>query len=718
VSTTGTMTGVGFGTALIIATAGPVADTTSVVVMNPRTIHVDNSVIVSPRFGTRARPFVSIQDGVEMADAFDTVLVQPGATPYSETVLVVRRLTLLGDSAAYVANGRDPQRLPVVAHDTGWAGIVVDVRAPVTMRYLTVLHSVDGPAIDVHEADAQLDEIHVNPGVTGLRIGRGILLRDIVNAASITSSTVTAVSGYGVRLDSARNTRLTGVQVTGIGALAGESGAGIHVVGGEGNLIETSRVRGSAGAHLLGESTVGLRISDNDLAGRHQLLRLTDVAGVTEVSRNTFDLSLQPEDPGGGGSETDGRSGLEVRNSSGVTVVDNIFVEPGSGLMDAVRLIDARGAVGPAVRLQANRFHRGRHSVRSERSHWEMLRSRSDSALLPIAASDADTIVLVDDTLRAVSGGRCMVVTGAASAAVVSGGVFEQCSPTTMSIGEPAISVIATNSSLDVTGTTFTGQHQTAIRFSGRRLSVRSASVRRTMPATATSFSAAGVIDATGDTLQVVGTSIVRHAMLTGLWVNGGAIQLDSNRVTRNAAGIRIGAWVTARILDNDVFDNTTAGIVNATSSGIAATDNWWGDALGPRRTADSVAVGDSIVGAVSFDPFRTEPLGPGAGTAELFKVRGDGQSAPRGATLPLPLAVRVLDAQGRPVAGVAVTFEIPSGSSQFVAPSTGSVIVVTTDADGLARATLQLGNSGSPTTVRVTTPGAAMVTFTATPTS
>ncbi|HUF28060.1 MAG TPA: Ig-like domain-containing protein [Gemmatimonadaceae bacterium] len=716
VTASGTMTGVGYGTAQIIASADPVADTVVVVVVNPRTIHVDNSVVVSPRFGTRKRPFGSVQHGVDMADAFDTVLVQPGASPYSETVALIRRVTLLGDSSAFVTSGRDPLRLPVISHDTGTAAIIVDVRAPVTIRYMAVLHSVDGPAIDVYEADAILEYVYVNPGVTGLRIGRGILLRNVINSASIRNSAVTAVSGYGLRMDNVRNGRVTGVELTAIGAWAGESGAGIHVSGGEGNLVELSRIRGTAGPHILSESSSGLRVSDNDLAGRHQVIRLVGATGATEISRNTLDLSRQPEDPGVAGSETDGRSGLEIRSSSGVTVLGNTFREPGTSLMDAIRLIDSRAPGGAAVLLQENVFHRGRHHVRSEQSSWSMVRSRSDSAVLPISATNADTITLVDDTLRAVVGGRCLVVTGAASAAVVSRGLFEQCSPSTVSVGEPAISVIATNSSLDVTGTRFVGQHQTAIRFSGRRLSVRSSAVRRTQPGTATSFSASGVIDATGDTISVAGTSIAGHAMLPGLSVNGGAIQLDSNRVTRNATGVRVGAWVSIRLLDNDVFDNSLAGLVNATSSGMSAPGNWWGDGLGPRRSEEPTAVGDSIIGNATVDPFRTDPLTPGAGTAELLKVRGDGQSAARGDILPLPLTVRVLDGEGRPVAGVAVTFEVTNNNSLFVAPSSGSTIVVTSDASGLARATLRLGNSNEPTVVEVRAAGATSVTFTATP--
>ena len=715
VSASGAMMGVGFGTAQVIATAGTIADTVTVVVTNPTRIHVDNSVVVTPRFGTIARPYTTIQAGVDVADAYDTVLVRPGVSPYSETVSLSRRVTLLGDSTAFVANGRNPMRLPVITHDTGSTGILAHTRAPVTVRYFTILHSVDGAAVDVRESDAQLEWIHVNPGVSGLRIGRGIWLRDVASSAVVANSAINEVAGFGVRIDNSRNVRVTGVRVTAVGAAAGESGSGIHVTGGEGNIVELSRVRGTAGPHILGDTSPGLRISDNDLAGRHQLIRLIGASAATQVSRNVLNLALQPEDPGATGSETDGRSGIEVREASDATLAGNTFTEPGSRLMDAVRLIDARSPAGVAVRLQDNRFHRGRYSVRSERSTWEMLRSRSDSALLAIVAGEADTLTLVDDTLAASVGGRCLWSSGVSSAVTVTRGLLSDCSPIASAVGEPAIDVAAANASLDVTGTLFAGRHQTAIRFSGRRLRVRGSEVQRTTPATATSFSAAGVIDASGDTVHVAGTTIAQHAMLVGMAVGGGHIQLDSNRVTRNATGVRIGAWASLQMLDNDVFDNTGIGLLNASSSGISVPDNWWGDAMGPRRSAEPAAAGDSIVGNVSWDAVRAGPLGAGAVAAAMRTIRGDGQTAPRNTVLPIPLTVRVIDANGRPVAGVPVTFTTGGGGTTFVSPSSGTTIVVTTDASGLAKATLQLGNGSGERQVQVTAPGTAGVTFTLT---
>lgn len=308
-----------------------------------------------------------------------------------------------------------------------------------------------------------------------------------------------------------------------------------------------------------------------------------------------------------------------------------------------------------------------------------------------------------------------MLVSGASTVVSVIRGLFQQCSPTTSTVGEPALDIVAAGATLGVSGTAFSGQHQTAIRFSGRSLRVRGAAIQRTLPATASSFSTTGVIDAAGDTVFVSGTVIAQHGMLAGISVGGGHVQLDSNRVTGNATGLRIGTWTTLRVLDNDVFDNTSAGLLSTGATTIDATGNWWGDALGPRRSTDLAAAGDSVIGAVTWDPVRAEPLSPGAGAAQLLKVRGDLQTVPRNTVAPIPLTVRVVDAQGRPVAGVPVTFTTGGGGTTFVAPTSGSTIVVTTDASGLAKATIQLGSGSGERTATASVTSVGSVTFTLT---
>jgi hypothetical protein len=74
---------------------------------------------------------------------------------------------------------------------------------------------------------------------------------------------------------------------------------------------------------------------------------------------------------------------------------------------------------------------------------------------------------------------------------------------------------------------------------------------------------------------------------------------------------------------------------------------------------------------------------------------------------------VRVLDAAGRPVAGVTVTFAVTAGNGRMSGLSTRDV---TTDASGLAEVTFTLGSSPGTNVVRASVAGVATtVTFTAT---
>ncbi|HEU0013218.1 MAG TPA: Ig-like domain-containing protein, partial [Longimicrobium sp.] len=82
--------------------------------------------------------------------------------------------------------------------------------------------------------------------------------------------------------------------------------------------------------------------------------------------------------------------------------------------------------------------------------------------------------------------------------------------------------------------------------------------------------------------------------------------------------------------------------------------------------------------------PSDPEP-GPPAG---IGVVDGAGQTAAAGQALPDPVAVRVVDARGRPVDGEAVNFVVTSGGGSVFAAQ------VTTDGEGLARNTWTLGTA------------------------
>lgn len=78
----------------------------------------------------------------------------------------------------------------------------------------------------------------------------------------------------------------------------------------------------------------------------------------------------------------------------------------------------------------------------------------------------------------------------------------------------------------------------------------------------------------------------------------------------------------------------------------------------------------------------------PGPAAVVLTRVGGDQQVAPTGTALPVPLAVRVADAEGAPLEGIEVRWRASGGG--LVAPATSL-----TGADGRASASYQVGPNG-----------------------
>ena len=710
----GTCTSVGFGSALIIAEAGSVADTVTVVVRNPTLLHVDNSAVALPKVGTLARPFDRIQDAVNLADAGDTVFVRATSAVYAEPVSLGRRIFLLGDSAAYVASGRDPQLLPVILHDAGLAGITAITTAALEIRYFALRHAIEGPAIDARGAALRLDHVHVNPG-DATRTGSGISLRDASLPSLITNSSVNAVRGYGILLVNAASGRIVSTDVTRVGALSGFSGAGIAVIGGGGNSIEGSRVSGTAGPQILLDTTASAVVTGNALAGRNQLVQVIGARGSTQILQNTFVLSLQPLDVFSNGSATDGRSGLELRSSPDVVVSGNRFEESGTAVMDAVRLIDVPPGSGGGARLISNVFTGGRYHVRSARSVWEMRGSRSTGALRPVVAEDNDVLVLDADTVSAASGGTCVEATGSAATVTIRNTLLSECTPATATtMGLPAVSITGVNASLTVTGSTFIGANQNAVTFVGRDLVARGNTLSGAGPRSVSDFAARGAMHIDAQNTDVVRNLITDYGAMAGIYLGDGTVKLDSNYVTRNGVGVRIGSFISITAVDNDWFDNDSAGMINQTSKTVTVPGNWWGDSRGPRRDAAPAATGDSAHNKITFDVVGAVPRLAGVTATLLRHVRGDGQSANRNSTFAKALTVRVVDAEGRAVAGTSVTFTVTQGPAHF--GGNLKTRTVTSNSSGLAEVTLSSGGTTGQSVILVTaSPPLNTLTLTAT---
>lgn len=693
VSTTGTVTAMAPGAARIIGEAGTIADTVALVVRDLTVLHVDNASAVVPRIGTRARPFATLQAALADATSADTIALHPGNRPYPESPTLAGQISLVGNDSAYRANGNNPSFLPTLSHETGTAAIIVAAGASVLVRNVAVRHTIDGPAVDADGAGVRIENVHVNPGQT-FRVGRGFRIANATGPV-ITDSRVDAVVGYGILLSNVSTGLVTRVQVTGVDSVAGANGEGIRVVGGFGNAIEMSAVRSTVGPRVLLDSTSGARVAADTLSGRHRLLRVRAATGATVITNNVFSLNQQPTDPPSSGSGMDGRAALEVLESGGVTVTGNSFVETGSTAMDAIRLLDARGA---GVTISASRFSGGRYHIRSTRSTWSLTGSLLENAVRSIVAEEADTIAMTSDTLRNAQGRGCVDVRGPSSVSVLNGWLAD-CTSAAADTGMAAITVDGSGSTLTVRGTRFSGANETAIAFTGGTLTVQNASLSGAGTRVVPAIRWPAAITATAGSAEVTGSSIVEYRMLDGASLRSGSVRFEGNRVRRQRRGLEVAQWVTASIASNDFADHDVAALVNAEAGVLGAQPNWWGDGRGPRRTAALDAVGDSVVGAVDFGTPASTPYFPGATLSEdsLRIVRGNGQSALRGTTLPLRLTVRVTDTQGRPVSGVSVRFRILSGGGNLE----GSVLVDrVSNASGLSETQMTLGSSAGTAVV------------------
>lgn len=82
------------------------------------------------------------------------------------------------------------------------------------------------------------------------------------------------------------------------------------------------------------------------------------------------------------------------------------------------------------------------------------------------------------------------------------------------------------------------------------------------------------------------------------------------NRIHDNNNGVEFETWAFPAQFDrNDIWDNTTWGVLNDTTSVlVTATLNWWGDPSGPSGVGSGS--GDAVSKNVTYKPFLTYPSG------------------------------------------------------------------------------------------------------------
>lgn len=118
--------------------------------------------------------------------------------------------------------------------------------------------------------------------------------------------------------------------------------------------------------------------------------------------------------------------------------------------------------------------------------------------------------------------------------------------------------------------------------------------------------------------------------------------------------------------------------------------------------TAAALAVGGWLALACG------DSSGPGA-PSSLTLAGGDGQAECIGATLPLPLRVTAMGADGQAFRGATISWTVTAGAGSLAPPSS------VTDAAGSASTMLTLGDQVGPVTIRASVSGVTPVTFNAT---
>jgi len=126
------------------------------------------------------------------------------------------------------------------------------------------------------------------------------------------------------------------------------------------------------------------------------------------------------------------------------------------------------------------------------------------------------------------------------------------------------------------------------------------------------------------------------------------------------------------------------------------------------RRIAAPLSIAILAAGCGGGDGPTPPPPQP-ALPAAIAPTSGSGQQGAAGLALPIPLVARVTDAQGRPLAGVNVTWQVTAGGGTITPTSAA------TDAAGEARAQWTLGTTAGANAATATIAGLAAAQFTAT---
>jgi len=543
------------------------------------------------------------------------------------------------------------------------------------------------------------------------------------------------VRGFGISLAGSSNVLVTADTIVGVDSTGvPERGAGISVNGGSTVTVRANVIRSSRGPRILVRGATSAEISGHTLSGKHPLVQLDSVTGLVNILSNVFQVGFDGSDAAdspdcstdtrcAGVLITDSRAGAYHGGSGRLAITSPADIEgntfynangansfDGTGLRIRRSMVygnnNAFRYVGTALRLEGN-----------SKASWSY--ATADTSGFLVTLQDADSVYLGGAATHE-SGvvSHYSDVPGIQPFVQISNGSFSERAGNLVNIwdggGETLIEDADFSTSPVNQAMVFQGSYLTLYRV--RVLGVGdSVSGYR-----AGGYYNAGVMVLNASQLSMHASRIAGFTSFPGLTLVGsiGAFAGDSNVITRNQTGIYVHSTVPPALAlqgsgNNSVFDNMGGGLQDTRASGSGLPQWWWGDGRGPRGAANMAATGDSVIAApVNQTSFLTSPPQTGSAAAALRMVRGTGQSAAAGATLPKAFTVRVVDANGLPVAGASVSFAVTAGGGNL--GGLGSR-VVTSNGDGLAEVTLTLGAAAGGNTVTATAGGLAPVVFTAT---
>ncbi len=731
---------IGWGSTSLIARAGTIADTVRLAVVNPTRLYVSNALFTGLRVGTFERPYGKIQDAVNAADAGDTVVVLRGVGGYSESVALARRITILGDSTAYVSGGRNPSLLPLLAHDTGAAAITANTTAPVAVHYLAIRHTLDGPAFTSDGSDVDLQRVYVNPpGTVTTRIGRGISVKNSSSGTVLKNLTVLSVRGYGLSLDGSTAATIVADSIIGVDSIGiPEGGAGISLRGGASINVNNNVIRATRGPRILVRGAASAIVTNHTFSGQHPLIQLDSVTGLVEIASNTFQVGYDSYDASdspncsvdtrcAGVLITDSRNGALVGGYSGfvswtspANIHGNVFYNanaPGyvnTGTAIRVRRSEAYGYsneyryIGTGYLLEGN-------------SKGYFYSNTADTTAWLSTLTDVDSLYLSSETTHEASVVYKFTATSA---------------------GAPFFNTLLCNFNRRNGNLVNIWDQGAVVTFDQTRFTAAPNAVAVIVYGAELSFywdtlyavgdSAPGAYVGGTNYIGAVTALDVNQVAFSNSWITGfsyipgldlyggtnGSLYASTSGLTQNRVGLLVDPTVPSSFNffssnNNSIFDNFAGGLEDKRSVGGSLSGWWWGDARGPRGAANPAATGDSVLAAPAPPTgILTAPPFTGSVAAGIRQVRGTGQTAVHGTTLPKALSARVVDAFGLPVPGVSLTFTVTGGGGNLSGQTTQTV---TTNGDGLAEVTWTLGPSAGANTVSATGAGLNTLFFSAT---